>query len=107
MAKIKQGKNSLERVIDSSFVALFMVVSIYMYQNINIVMNMISYKKSISKIAALEKNLLAVNDKAIEYKNTLSVKGLESNGDFKKVDNKNFVVRKNMTTSLTLLYGIR
>ncbi len=104
--KIKQKKNSFDKLVSSSFLALFVVVFMYIYQNINIVFNMIDYKKSITKIESLESQVLTINTKTIDYKKTLS---LDKNygDDFKKVNSSRFVVRKNHNPSVTMLYDIK
>ncbi len=104
--KIKQKKNSFDKLVSSSFLALFVVVFFYIYQNVSIVFNMIEYKKSITKINSLEKSNLAINSSTTEYKKNLAL-GMELDKNYTKVKQGNFVIRKSSDSNLTLLYDIR
>lgn len=105
--KIKQEKNNLDKLVSSSFLALFIVISLYIYQNVNIVFNMINYKKSITKISNLEKDLLVTSNNMSQYKKELSLTKEANQIGLKKVSNSDFVVRKNTDPAFSMLYDIR
>lgn len=104
--KIKQQKNFLEKIVSSSLGALIFVFAFYIYQNVNIVFNMIEYKNSVNKITELEKNILVVNDNIVDYKNNLS-RNFATYDKLKKVSSDNFIVRKDTSSNLSLLYDIK
>lgn len=102
--KIKQQKNILERAVSSSLGALVLVFGFYIYQNVSIVFNMIDYKNSANKITSLEKEILTISDKTVEYKNTLA-SNIGNYEDLREINSDNFIARRDTSTGLSLLYA--
>ena len=102
--KIKQQKNILEKAVSSALGAFVLMFIIYIYQNVNIVFKMISYKNSANKIVVLEKDLLSSSDQLIEQKKNLS---LDKKNDFNfaeiNTNSDSFVVRKNTLDNFSML----
>lgn len=108
--KIKQKKTLLEKMINTTFVVFVMLVSVYLYQNVKVVFNIVLYKNSINNLAKIEKELSLVDGNISSYKNFVSVGA--NTGEYKTelIKNKEaklYVSRNDNFKNFTYLYGIR
>ena len=104
--KIHRNTKTDEKLVKSAIVLLALSVFCYVYMNVSVVFNLISYKKTKIEYEKKGEMYVAIENDINKIKNNLKIDNATQLG-LQKINNSNFVVRKDLLGSFSFNYELR
>jgi hypothetical protein len=104
--KIQRNTKTDEKLVKSAVILLVLAIGMYMYMNISVVFNLISYKKTKLKYEQKGEMYVVIENDINKIKSSLKIEDATKLG-LEKLSSSNFAVRKDYLGSFSFNYEMR